>query len=181
MNAGIITCICWSSRQPINDTTCRRTFKGQTTMDTRLVQHNKQQVTVMLLIVSFFWLLLTMPYAVLSLINFHFPNNHSRAATFLAKTVSFLLMYLNHGCNFFLYCIAGKKFRTEFVRMFRDWCQTIQRRRSGAHLINEVTSRTSRRRAQQTPLAPGLRKTRSIQPASDQSLLEMRADCHLVN
>ena len=184
MNAGIITCICRSSRQPISDPGDRRTLKGQMSVDTRLVQHNKQQVTVMLLVVSFSWLFLTMPYAVLSLINFHFPTNHSRAVTFLGKTVSFLLMYLNHSCNFFLYCIAGKKFRTEFIRMFKDWGQILRRRRSRTSVsMNELTYRTSRRRVQQTPATPAEKtiKTHSNTPVVNQSLLEVRADCHLAN
>jgi hypothetical protein len=53
MNAGIIACICRSSQQPINNTNPRRTFSGQMSVNTRLVQRNKQQVTIMLLIVSF--------------------------------------------------------------------------------------------------------------------------------
>jgi growth hormone secretagogue receptor len=181
MNAGIITCICRSSRQPINDTGSRMSLNGQMTMDTQLVQRNKQQVTVMLLIVSFSWLLLTMPYAVFSLINFYFPNNQSRASTFLAKTISFLLMYLNHSCNFFLYCIAGKKFRMEFVRMFKEWGQTLRNRRSKTHTMNEPVCRINHQRAQQIPHAPGERKTHSTLPAADQSLFEMRSACHMAN
>jgi growth hormone secretagogue receptor len=173
MNAGIIACICQSSRRQVSNIASLSTFKCQITVDTRLQQRNKQQVTIMLLIVSFSWLVLTMPYAVFSLINFQFPNSHSRAVTFLAKTVSFLLMYLNHSYNFFLYCIAGKKFRKEFIRMFKDWGQIIQCRRSHTHSINELMYRTSRQKVPHTPETPAKRMTKTCltPPVGGQSLL----------
>jgi hypothetical protein len=182
MNAGIIACICRSSQQPINNANPRRTFSGQMSVNTRLVQRNKQQVTIMLLIVSFSWFVLTMPYAVLSLINFNIPNNHTRAVIFLAKTISFLLMYLNHSCNFFLYCIAGKKIRAELICMFKDWGQTCQRRRLNTYSMNELVYRTSRQRTRATPITPACEPilSRSRLPEANHSLLDKRADCHVV-
>ena len=182
MNAGIITSICRSRQQSINNVNPRRTFGGQMSVDTRLVQRNKQQVTIMLLIVSFSWFLLTMPYAVLSLINFHIPNNHTRAVIFLAKTISFLLMYLNHSCHFFLYCIAGKNIRTELICMFKDWVQTCQRRRIRTYSMNELVYRKSRQTTPETPLTPVAGTTsHSSPPEVNQSLLEIGADCHFVD
>jgi len=35
----------------------------------------------------------------------------------LVKTVCFLLMYLNHAINFYLYCLTGKRFRRELAEM----------------------------------------------------------------
>ena len=35
----------------------------------------------------------------------------------LVKTVCFLLMYLNHAINFYLYCLTGKRFRRELAAM----------------------------------------------------------------
>ena len=35
----------------------------------------------------------------------------------LVKTICFLLMYLNHAINFYLYCLTGKRFRKELTAM----------------------------------------------------------------
>jgi len=35
----------------------------------------------------------------------------------LVKTICFLLMYLNHAINFYLYCLTGKRFRKELAAM----------------------------------------------------------------
>ena len=36
---------------------------------------------------------------------------------FLVKIICFLLMYLNHAINFYLYCLTGKRFRKELAAM----------------------------------------------------------------
>ena len=40
----------------------------------------------------------------------------------LVKTVCFLLMYLNHAINFYLYCLTGKRFRKELAAMLNCGC-----------------------------------------------------------
>ena len=35
----------------------------------------------------------------------------------LVKTICFLLMYVNHAVNFYLYCLTGKRFRKELAAM----------------------------------------------------------------
>jgi len=40
----------------------------------------------------------------------------------LVKTVCFLLMYLNHAINFYLYCLTGKRFRKELAAMLNSGC-----------------------------------------------------------
>ena len=37
----------------------------------------------------------------------------------LVKTICFLLMYVNHAINFYLYCLTGKRFRRELTAMLK--------------------------------------------------------------
>ncbi|KAK2157048.1 hypothetical protein LSH36_200g04073 [Paralvinella palmiformis] len=154
MNIGIIVGICRTSAHSlIGDTSSHLKLKGSTC--TKNAQQNKYQVTIMLLVVSFSWLLLTLPYTVMSLINFDYSTSRTRAVAFLLKTISFLLMYLNHSCNFFLYCLAGKKFRTEFISMFHDCRMSLQRRRSEVFSLRERTPLTFDRNK---PVSDGVNK-----------------------
>ena len=79
------------------------------------------KLTIMLLTVSFSFLLTTLPMNV-SLIVTTFWNQvlndpHKVARFTLVKSITELLMYLNHSMNFFLYCATGKKFRQQIVRL----------------------------------------------------------------
>jgi hypothetical protein len=72
------------------------------------------RVTYMLLTVSFFYLVLTSPYAAYSLFfQIRSDDPHTHAVNMLIKTIFFILMYTNHSINFILYCVTGRKFRRE--------------------------------------------------------------------
>ena len=76
------------------------------------------KVTTMLLAVSFSWLTLTAPFVLWTFLATNSNNQSEREKTMLAKAVCFLLMYVNHGVNFYLYCLTGKKFRHELFALF---------------------------------------------------------------
>ena len=88
-------------------------------------------LSLMLLTISFAFLLMTLPMNVMLIINNIW--NTSKASTpsssdprlwakyQLASTITELLMYLNHSTNFFLYCATGQKFRIELKRMLAGW------------------------------------------------------------
>lgn len=89
----------------------------------RFAGYDSGKLTVMLLTISFAFLLTTLP-ANISLIasNVWTPNPHNlhQMAQFrLFRTITELLMYLNHSCNFYLYCASGRKFRVHLCRLFR--------------------------------------------------------------
>jgi hypothetical protein len=73
----------------------------------------------MLLTVSFSFLLTTLPMNVCNVaLAFFQPRSlHNTVQFQLAKTVAELLMYVNHSCNFFLYCATGRKFRQQLRRL----------------------------------------------------------------
>ena len=98
--------------------TCSRRSGGSSEGSSRL--------TVMLLCISFTFLAMTLPVNIM-LIVIRFRNasgiSVDSAAKFqLARTITELLMYLNHSSNFFLYCATGHKFRRQICLLLcRRW------------------------------------------------------------
>jgi hypothetical protein len=81
------------------------------------------KITVMLLIVSFTFLITTLPMNLVlihSSLSAEIDNDDEVAFTKekLLETLAVMLMYVNHSINFFLYCTTGKKFRDQFRAMF---------------------------------------------------------------
>ena len=96
-------------------------------------RHNRysdqgSRLTVMLLTVSFSFLLTTLPMNILVIIIelFKVKNYHQLSQLKLASTVMEMLMYMNHSINFFLYCATGQKFRLQIHRIL------CRKQRSGA-------------------------------------------------
>lgn len=96
---------------------------SKTTESTRL--------TIMLLTISFAFLLTTFPmnttliatsYVVrtMSMPNGLVTDIPLAAKLILVRTVCELLMYLNHSINFFLYCATGQKFRRQLCALWRS-------------------------------------------------------------
>ncbi|KAK7114515.1 hypothetical protein V1264_000569 [Littorina saxatilis] len=81
------------------------------------------KLTIMLLTVSFAFLLTTLPMNISLIVTAfwdHSNNDLRRVVQFkLANTVAELLMYLNHSMNFCLYCATGQKFRQQIVHLLR--------------------------------------------------------------
>ena len=79
------------------------------------------RLTIMLLTISFAFLLTTLPMNITSILADFFniyKNDLRMVAKFsLARTITELLMYVNHSMNFFLYCATGQKFRHQLVWM----------------------------------------------------------------
>lgn len=82
------------------------------------------KITIMLLSVSFTFLLTTLPMnASLIVTAFWDPSAHSHrdmSQFRLGKIICELLMYVNHSINFFLYCATGKRFRQQIIQLL--WC-----------------------------------------------------------
>ena len=76
-----------------------------------------RKITCMLLVISFTFLLTTLPVnitLIVSTVTSHSDSVDSFAKMQLANTLTVLLMYTNHCINFFLYCATGRKFREQF-------------------------------------------------------------------
>ena len=100
--------------------------KVKTSPSSKLKRRNTKgskdnQLTIMLLLITFTFLLLTLPQYVRYLVAV-FWNYTTRAEDY----ASFLLLahasnrffYMNSACNFFLYCMSGNKFRQDVKNLF---------------------------------------------------------------
>ncbi len=81
------------------------------------------QLAVMLLTVSFAFLILTLPLSVRSVIYalgfFRADSAHERAQTALVVAITSRVMLANAAVNFWLYSVAGKKFREDLMKMMK--------------------------------------------------------------
>nr|KAI8761976.1 FMRFamide receptor [Biomphalaria glabrata] len=125
---------------------------GHTSRVRRSKMSESQRLTVLLLTVSFMFILLTLPNNIL-LICTRVWNQYQKdieSSKYLARTFTELLMYINHSINFFLYCATGNKFRQQILDLFR--CQH-RRQRRGVHTM--VSNTHSIRRTSQSYVANG--------------------------
>ena len=82
-----------------------------------------RNLIVMLLLVSFMFLLLNAPRFIRIIIfaTVQFDMTPERVAmNTLAWHVTNKLYFTNNACNFVLYCLSGSKFRRDFTKLFRD-------------------------------------------------------------
>ena len=109
------------------------TIDSQTSMGSRnssnMENRHQRQLTVMLLVVTTAFLVLTSPQYIRYII-FSFLNITQDEETFALATLLYhmtnKLFYTNSAVNFYLYCIAGSKFRTD-VRLL--WKQHFKKRK----------------------------------------------------
>lgn len=86
------------------------------------------KVTYMLVVVSFAWLVLTLPKSIHTIVFELDPHRYANVVMF--RGLSFLLVYVNHAINFYLYCITGRKFRRQLEELSKAVCARSRRRRS---------------------------------------------------
>ncbi|CAF2808218.1 unnamed protein product [Rotaria sp. Silwood2] len=78
------------------------------------------RLTCSLLVISFVFVLCTVPISIRSLITDLFPEYDSTAYWQLTRVILTSLMYLNHAVNFVLYCLTGRAFRRECRKLLSD-------------------------------------------------------------
>ena len=79
-------------------------------------------LTKLLITTSLSYLILTLPTAVYWVAAYHIVHLFNSYDGYVGVNdlwyvISSCLLYINHSINFFLYCIASKKFRSEFISM----------------------------------------------------------------
>jgi hypothetical protein len=83
-------------------------------------QDTGYKITIMLLTISFAFLLTTLPMVICMIIGAIVQQETDLqviAQMTLASTITEYLMYINHSMNFFLYCATGQKFRHQLYRL----------------------------------------------------------------
>ena len=95
-------------------------------------RESSTKLTVLLLTISFTFLITTLPMNAMIIaiaIKGSYASSYEEASKFrLGQTISTLLMYTNHGINFYLYLLTGQKFRQELVAMFRECMSCVKAR-----------------------------------------------------
>ena len=92
--------------------------KGQSSK----MQNTERQIYIMLLLVTFGFLILLTPAYAFYLYQMFYDYDKSPyafAGFYLYNSVSQKAIYTNNGINFFLYVMSGKKFRTDLVNLFK--------------------------------------------------------------
>ena len=113
--------------------------------DNRRAHHESStKLTVMLLTISFAFLLMTLPMNT-SMIAMAFSSSYVNDLRVVSKyklvrTVTELLMYANHSMNFYLYCATGQKFRGELLRMLCGRGTNTSQERSTTHMETKAST-----------------------------------------
>lgn len=90
--------------------------RSRSVTSSRSAEGDSMRLTVMLLAVTFSFLITTLPITVVSVTGMvlHSLQDDRQLAVFdLTRRICELLMYVNHSVNFFLYCATGHKFRRQ--------------------------------------------------------------------
>jgi hypothetical protein len=101
---------------------------------------NNTRLTILLLLVSCSFLVLTLPAVVLNLImsrksskldqnyfNLIITDKTNQSHTIFSYTLARLLMIINHSINFILYFVLGKRFRRDLKQLFVGYWRILSR------------------------------------------------------
>ena len=97
--------------------------QGQVQRHMQKVGNSEKQIFVMLLLVTFSYLLLNTPTYLLVFLNFaniKKQTPYSLALFHLFYSVAQKALYTNYGINFFLYVMSGQKFRKDFILVLKN-------------------------------------------------------------
>ena len=100
----------------------RSSGQGRNEGHTSKLKNSEKQIFIMLLLVTFAFLILTTPgYALIIYVNFvdYTKSPKSFAEYYLVYNIGQKTYYTNYGINFFLYVLSGHKFRSDLVHMFK--------------------------------------------------------------
>ena len=97
----------------------RSESQGQSEGQTSQIKSSEMQMFVILLLVTFGFLILTTPaYALFIYITFY-KSAYAHARFTLFYSIGQKTYYTNYAINFFFYVISGKKFRSDLLKLFR--------------------------------------------------------------
>ena len=95
--------------------------QGQGQTKVTKMKNSDKQVFVILLLVTFGFLILTTPgyllFLFVMIVDFR-TSPKTFAGYYLFYHIAQKLHYTNHGINFFFYVISGQKFRTDLLNLF---------------------------------------------------------------
>ena len=117
--------------------------QGQTQGQGNADKHFERQIYVMLLLLTFGFLVLTTPvYIVNFWLTFYFqPTPKTFATSYLLFTISEKTFFTNNRINFFLYVMSGQKFWTDLKKLFT--CSKHISDNSGSLKFSKLTTTVS--------------------------------------
>ena len=102
---------------------------GSSTNTTQKQSNRDRQITIMLLVVTFTLLLLTGPqysrYVIFKFVD-HLSSPARNAFYVFMYHVTNKLIFTNSAINFFLYSLAGSKFRSETAKILMSCCKSLK-------------------------------------------------------
>ena len=102
--------------------------QGQVPCQIQKVKTSEKQIFVMLLLVTFSYLILNTPTYLLVFLNFtniKKQTAHSLALFHLLYSVAQKALYTNYGINFLLYVMSGQKFRKDLILLLKNMLNLI--------------------------------------------------------
>ena len=120
--------------------------RGKTMNQSSRIQGTERQIYIILLLVTFGFLILTSPAYIFFFYQMFYEYDKSPyafARFYLYNSVSQKAIYTNNGINFFFYIMAGQKFRTDLKKLFHS-CKIQNNLDSGSSLsvVSMVPSTT---------------------------------------
>jgi hypothetical protein len=131
----------------------------------RTHEEASKRITFMLLVVSFSFLLTTLPMNLVLIVTSIYGTKETENDAIFSKrklisTSAEMLMYLNHSINFFLYCVTGKKFRLQFKELILcGYTSPFSHRIAGNSQGFSTTSTTAINRLSMTASKPAFTET----------------------
>ena len=119
MNSIIIHTLCKRSKLNLNQ------VQGQSEGQKPKLKSNERQIIVMLLLVTFGFLVFVTPtYIMMFYTSYgnYLDSPKQFADVTLVIAVSSATYFTNFGINFYLYVLSGQKFRNDVVRLFKRMC-----------------------------------------------------------
>ena len=106
-------------------------------------KNSELQIFLMLLSVTFAFLVLTTPmYVLIFYVNFYHGNTpYYHAGYYLFYNIGEKTFYTNNGINFFLYVMSGQKFRNDLMKLFR--CNRLKKSKNSESNACSVQSMTT--------------------------------------
>lgn len=140
----------WIIKQVLSAKKCRTQLQHCTSgrnnhLQKRLPSEGCIKLTIMLLTVSFSFIVTTFPvniYLILESLWKKESGLRLLARQALISTIAELLMYVNHCINFYLYCATGKKFRNHIEKLLCKF-KKYRRSHSGYSMSNHHVTRVS--------------------------------------
>ena len=110
------------SRELLGGSLARGQMEGQGQV--QRIKNAEKQITIMLLLMTFVFIILSTPGCVVVYYRIYFDirkSPYTFAGYYLFDQFAQKTYYTNYGINFFLYVISGKKFRADLLKLFNSF------------------------------------------------------------